>query len=134
MIGVGVWLEIQESTIVDAIESNTFLAGPYLIIAAGCAVVVVAVIGMCGALCDMKCNRFLLGFVSSDAPSYGCVRNRGDLCTVANLCIVDSLWSLYKGRSLYSGQPCAVHSLIFRVVAFLCSDEPLNKGHTGLEA
>ncbi len=65
MIAVGAWLEVQERSIVAAIESDTFLAGPYLIIAAGCAVVLVAVIGMIGALCDKKINRFLLIFVSA---------------------------------------------------------------------
>lgn len=64
MIGVGTWLELQERSLVDAIESETFLVGPYLIIAAGCAVVLVAVIGIIGALCDKKINRFLLGLVS----------------------------------------------------------------------
>lgn len=64
MIGVGAWLEVQERTITAAIESETFLAGPYLIIAAGCAVVLVAIIGMVGAMCDKKINRFLLYFVS----------------------------------------------------------------------
>ena len=66
MIGVGVWLELQEQDLVDAIDDGTFLVGPYLIIAAGCAVIVVALIGMFGAICDMKCNRFLLVFVSSN--------------------------------------------------------------------
>lgn len=64
MIGVGVWLELQERTVVDAIQTSTFLIGPYLIIAAGCAVVLVAAIGIVGALCDKKINRFLLIFVS----------------------------------------------------------------------
>ena len=64
LIGVGAWLEVQERTITAAIESETFLVGPYLIIAAGCAVVLVAAIGMVGALCDKKINRFLLIFVS----------------------------------------------------------------------
>lgn len=62
MIGVGAWLEVQERSIVAAVDSETFLAGPYLIIAAGCAVVLVAVIGLIGALCDKKINRFLLVF------------------------------------------------------------------------
>lgn len=64
MIGVGVWLELQERTVVAAIQTSTFLIGPYLIIAAGCAVVLVAAIGIVGALCDKKINRFLLIFVS----------------------------------------------------------------------
>lgn len=62
MIGVGAWLEVREQIIVAAIDSDTFLVGPYLIIAAGCAVVLVAAIGMIGALCDKKINRFLLIF------------------------------------------------------------------------
>ena len=64
MIGVGVWLELEERDFVAALETSTFLYGPYLIVAAGCAVVVVAVIGMVGAFCDHKVNRFLLYLVS----------------------------------------------------------------------
>lgn len=64
MIAIGAWLEVQERSIVAAVENDTFLVGPYLIIAAGCAVVLVAAIGMIGALCDKKINRFLLIFVS----------------------------------------------------------------------
>lgn len=65
MVGVGAWLEVQERSIVAAIEEEAFLAGPYLIIAAGCAIVLVAIIGLIGALCDKKINRFLLIFVSN---------------------------------------------------------------------
>ena len=65
MIAVGAWLEVQERTITAAIESEEFLAGPYLIIGAGCAIVLVAIIGIVGAMCDKKINRFLLYFVSN---------------------------------------------------------------------
>ena len=64
MIGVGAWLQVQEQDIVPALDSEAFLSGPYLIIAVGCAILLVAVIGLIGALCDKKINRFLLIFVS----------------------------------------------------------------------
>jgi hypothetical protein len=65
MIGVGAWLQVQEQGVVPALDSaDEFLTGPYLIIAVGCAVVVVAAVGLIGALCDKKINRFLLIFVS----------------------------------------------------------------------
>ena len=64
LIGVGAWLEIQEQTIVQVVDQQVFLAGPYLLIAAGCCIVIVAVIGMIGAFCDKKINRFLLVLVS----------------------------------------------------------------------
>lgn len=66
MIGVGAWLEVDEQSIVAAVESSSFLYGPYLIIAAGCAVVLVSGIGMVGALCDKKVNRVLLIIVSTE--------------------------------------------------------------------
>ena len=65
LIGVGAWLEVEEQTIVAAVEEERFLYGPYLIIAAGAAIVLVAVIGMVGALCSHAVNRFLLVVVSS---------------------------------------------------------------------
>jgi hypothetical protein len=60
LIGVGAWLEIQEQTIVEVVDQQVFLVGPYLLIAAGCFIVVIALIGMFGAFCDSKINRFLL--------------------------------------------------------------------------
>ena len=64
MVGVGVWLELEEREFVAAVESRTFLIGPYLIVAAGCAIIVVAGVGFAGALCDHKVNRILLYLVS----------------------------------------------------------------------
>ena len=64
LIGVGAWLEVQEQTIVEVVNQQVFLAGPYLLIAAGCFIVIIAVIGMIGAFCDSKINRFLLLLVS----------------------------------------------------------------------
>ena len=60
MIGVGSWLETEEQSIVSAIESRTFLYGPYLIIAAGVAVVLLSVIGLLGAISDKMYNRVFL--------------------------------------------------------------------------
>ena len=64
MIGAGVWLETEEQSFEAAIDNEELLYGPYLIIAAGCAIVVVAILGILGALYDSKINRFLLYFVS----------------------------------------------------------------------
>lgn len=68
MIGVGAWLADEEQAISAAIDGDlsfeAVLAGPYIIIAAGCAIVLLATIGIIGALCDTKLNRFLLVFVS----------------------------------------------------------------------
>ena len=60
LIGVGAWLEVSEQSIVAAVESQTFLVGPYLIIVAGIAIVLVAFVGVVGACCDGKFNRVLL--------------------------------------------------------------------------
>ena len=54
------WLEIDEQTLVTAIQSQTFLIGPYLLIAVGCGIVLVSVIGIIGAACSKSCNRVLL--------------------------------------------------------------------------
>jgi len=65
LVGLGVWLELGEQSIQAVINQQQLLYGPYLIIAAGCAVVLIALIGMVGACCDHKINRFLLIFVST---------------------------------------------------------------------
>jgi hypothetical protein len=64
LIGVGAWLEVQEQSIVDIIDQQVFLAGPYLLIAAGCLIVIISLVGMLGAFCSHKCNRVLLVVVS----------------------------------------------------------------------
>ena len=58
------WLEFLDQSFEAAIDAEQLLYGPYLIIAAGCGVVVVAAVGMVGACCDHKVNRVLLGVVS----------------------------------------------------------------------
>ena len=58
------WLEIQDQEFRELVDNQEFLYGAYLIIAAGCAIAVVSAIGMVGALCETKINKFLLGFVS----------------------------------------------------------------------
>ena len=60
LIGVGAWLEVSEQSIVAAVEQQAFLVGPYLIIVAGIAIVLVAFFGVIGASCDGKFNRVLL--------------------------------------------------------------------------
>ena len=64
LIGVGAWLEVQEQSIVDVIDQQVFLVGPYLLIAAGCLIVIISLVGMFGAFCSHKFNRFLLVVVS----------------------------------------------------------------------
>ena len=70
LVGVGAWLEIQEQTIVDVINQQVFLVGPYLLIAAGCFIVIISLIGMFGAFCSHKINRILLVVVSTKAEQY----------------------------------------------------------------
>lgn len=57
---MGAWLELSEQSIVAAVQLQAFLVGPYLIIVAGIAIVIIAVVGMIGACCDSKVNRALL--------------------------------------------------------------------------
>ena len=64
MIAWGVWLEFLDQSFEADIDAEQLLYGPYLIIAAGCGVVVVAAVGMVGACYDHKVNRVLLGVVS----------------------------------------------------------------------
>ena len=65
LVGLGAWLEIEEQSIQAVINQQQLLFGPYIIIAVGCIVVLIAFIGMVGACCDKKLNRFLLGLVSA---------------------------------------------------------------------
>lgn len=60
LLGVGVWLEVVDQVIVQAVQNNIFLVGPYLLIAVGAAIVVVAVLGIIGGACQKKFNRVLL--------------------------------------------------------------------------
>lgn len=60
MIGLGVWFEILDQEFEAIVDGDQILYGAYLIIAAGCAVIILAVVGMFGALYDSKVNRFLL--------------------------------------------------------------------------
>ena len=66
---MGAYLEVQEQSISAAINGDgdfqIVLAGPYIIIDAGCAILLLSALGVIGALCDTKINRFLLIFVSS---------------------------------------------------------------------
>ena len=63
MIGVSVWLETEEMTFEAAIDNQELLYGPYLTAAAGSAIILVAILGVLGACCDKKINRFLLVLV-----------------------------------------------------------------------
>lgn len=64
LIGLGAWLEVEEGTLVEVIDQQAFLAGPYLIIVVGIAIVLIAFVGMVGAMCDHLINRILLYIVS----------------------------------------------------------------------
>ena len=81
LIGLGVWLEIQDQAFRILVDKQEFLYGPYLIIAAGCAIILVSGIGMVGALCETKINKFLLGFVS-----FTCIRNNMDMYMLKYVC------------------------------------------------
>ena len=59
------WAEIQDQTFRDLVDQQEFLYGAYLVVAVGCGIILVSVIGFVGALCETKINKFLLGFVSS---------------------------------------------------------------------
>lgn len=78
LLGVGVWLEVVDQVIVQAIQNSVFLVGPYLLIAVGAAIVVVALLGIFGAACQKKCNRVLLILVSPTGR-VGCVVSLADL-------------------------------------------------------
>lgn len=60
LIGLGIYLEIVDMIVVQAIQNSAFLAGPYLLIAVGAAILVVAVLGIVGGICSKKCNRVFL--------------------------------------------------------------------------
>ncbi|XP_064399863.1 tetraspanin-7-like [Halichondria panicea] len=60
LIGLGAWLEVEEGTLVDAVNQQAFLVGPYLLIVVGIAIVAIAVVGVLGAMCDHLFNRVLL--------------------------------------------------------------------------
>ncbi len=64
LIGLGAWLEVEEGTLVDAVNQQAFLVGPYLLIVVGIAIVAIAVVGVLGAMCDHLFNRVLLYIVS----------------------------------------------------------------------
>lgn len=64
LLGVGVWLEVADQVIVQAVQNSIFLVGPYLLIAVGAGIVVVALLGIFGAACQKKVNRVLLILVS----------------------------------------------------------------------
>lgn len=68
LVGLGAWLEIEQQSFQAVINQQQLLFGPYIIIAVGCIIVLIAFIGMVGACCDNKLNRFLLGLVS--APTH----------------------------------------------------------------
>lgn len=60
LIGLGAWLEVEEGTLIAAVDQSAFLVGPYLLIVVGIAIVIIAFIGMVGAMCDTLFNRVLL--------------------------------------------------------------------------
>ena len=71
MIGLGVWFEILDQNVEAIVDGEEIVYGAYMIIAAGCAIIVLAIIGIFGALCDYKVNRVILFVVSSLTDSSG---------------------------------------------------------------
>ena len=63
MIGLGVQFTLLEEDVDAIVGDQEILYGAYFIITAGCAVIVLAVFGILGALCDYKINRILLFLV-----------------------------------------------------------------------
>ena len=64
MIGLGVWFELLDQEFEAVVDGEQIRNGAYLIVAAGCAVIILAALGILGALCDYKTNRILLFVVS----------------------------------------------------------------------
>jgi hypothetical protein len=60
LVGLGVWFEIIDQNFEEIVDGDQILYGAYIVIAAGCAIIIVAAIGIFGAVCDYKVNRFLL--------------------------------------------------------------------------
>jgi len=98
MVGVGAWLELEERDFVAALESRSFLIGPYLIVAAGVAIILVAAIGFVGAMCDHKINRFLLYLVSHTGPAHTltCPTPHASLCVY--VCCSTLCWCWWCSR------------------------------------
>lgn len=72
LIGIGSFLAVQEQEFDAIIEEDEIFYGPYILIASGCAIIIVAVIGMIGACCDYKLNRYLLFVVCEPAIQWQC--------------------------------------------------------------
>ena len=64
LIGLGAWFEILDQNFEAIVDGDQLVYGAYLTIAAGCAIIVLSVIGIFGAICDYKANRVLLFVVS----------------------------------------------------------------------
>jgi hypothetical protein len=60
LIGLGAWFEILDQNFEAIVDGDQLVYGAYLTIAAGCAIIVLSVIGIFGAICDYKANRVLL--------------------------------------------------------------------------
>ena len=61
VVALGTWLELEFKSFQELTSSSQFQYGPYLVIVAGGAVVILAVVGIIGACCESKINKFLLG-------------------------------------------------------------------------
>ena len=64
LIGLGAWFEILDQNFEAIVDGDQLVYGAYLTIASGCAIIVLSVIGIFGAICDYKANRVLLFVVS----------------------------------------------------------------------
>ena len=73
LIGLGAWFEILDQNFEAIVDGDQLVYGAYLTIAAGCAIIVLSVIGIFGAICDYKANRVLLFVVSFGSVSSVCI-------------------------------------------------------------
>ena len=64
LIGLGVWIEILDQNFEAVVDGDQILYGAYITIAAGCAIIVLGVVGIIGAVYDHLINRVILFVVS----------------------------------------------------------------------
>ena len=63
LVGVGAWvgLKVDPTNYSAVVSATEFKAAPYVIVASGCIVIAIAVVGMFGACCSTVLNKILLG-------------------------------------------------------------------------
>ena len=63
------WFELLDQNFEDIVDGEQILYGAYIVIAAGCVIIIVAAIGIFGASCSCSLNKFLLVVVSFEESS-----------------------------------------------------------------